>query len=324
MTEHDRGAYTPQPDAPLQFDARGPRVRRPMPMTLIGSGAVLVVLLGALALHYRADNKPEKPAAPVAEKVDEVKPPPAMTAAAPAKPAALAAAATSGAPVDVFGGAAHDPGKAPTLAAPPEAPKPRQQLTVQATETPVVRPVPTTVTTPALPAAKPTTMTVARSSNYKAPAAATLTPPPAKPKADATQIVNSLATQAPTRVAPPIKAAAPTVSPAKPATLASAAPTKSPASTSAKVAAAAPASASGAVVQIGAFSSAALSDKGWSDVSSAMAGSMSGKTKRVEVVEKDGKTFYRTSVVGFPSRAAADSFCKALSARGKACFAKGA
>ena len=45
MSDQDRGAYTPQPDAPLQFDARGPRGRRPLPMTLIGSGGVLVVLL---------------------------------------------------------------------------------------------------------------------------------------------------------------------------------------------------------------------------------------------------------------------------------------
>ena len=45
--------------------------------------------------------------------------------------------------------------------------------------------------------------------------------------------------------------------------------------------------------------------------------------KRGEAVEKDGKTFYRTSVVGFPSRAAAEAFCRSLSAKGHVCFAKG-
>src|ERR1700761_6751594 len=99
MTEHDRGDYTPQPDAPLQFDARGARGgRRPMPMTLIGSGAVLVVFVGALALHYRHDAK--TPAAdggvrPIGAPVGAIKAPPPSTA----QPKDAAGA------VDVFGGA---------------------------------------------------------------------------------------------------------------------------------------------------------------------------------------------------------------------------
>jgi cell division protein FtsN len=76
-------------------------------------------------------------------------------------------------------------------------------------------------------------------------------------------------------------------------------------------------------VQIGAFASAALADKGWSDVSTALPSAMAGKAKRVQTVEKDGKTFYRTSVAGFASRADAVSFCEALKAKGKACFVKG-
>ena len=79
----------------------------------------------------------------------------------------------------------------------------------------------------------------------------------------------------------------------------------------------------GSVVQIGAFSSMSLSEKGWTDVSSAMSGEMTGKMKRVEAVEKDGKTFYRTSVAGFPSRSAAEAFCRSLTAKGRVCFAKG-
>jgi cell division protein FtsN len=86
----------------------------------------------------------------------------------------------------------------------------------------------------------------------------------------------------------------------------------------------APTAASGAaVVQIGAFSSPALADKGWGDVSAAMAGQMAGKSKRVEALEKDGSTLYRTSVTGFSGRAAAVSFCEGLKAKGKICFVKG-
>ena len=314
MTEHDRGAYTPQPDAPLQFDARGPRMRRPMPMTLIGSGAVLVVLLGALALHYRHDTKTDQAQVPATEKVAQLKAPAAAAAPAPI------AVKDTGAAVDVFGGSAHDPAAKPTLAPPPEAPKPRAQLTVQTIDTVAVKPVPTTVTTsatttvttkttPAKPAVAPTV--VAKAPLYKAPGVTTLAAPA---KVDATSVVDKLAS-AP--VATAVKAA-----PAKPTTLAATtkAPTAAPTAATAKTGA----TTGSAVVQIGAFSSASLSDKGWSDVSSTMGGAMGGKTKRVEVVEKDGKTFYRTSVTGFASRAAANSFCAALTAKGKTCFAKGA
>ena len=56
MTEQDRGAYTPQTDAPLAFDARYSRGsgERPLPMTLIVSGVVLVALIAALAFFYRS------------------------------------------------------------------------------------------------------------------------------------------------------------------------------------------------------------------------------------------------------------------------------
>ena len=77
-----------------------------------------------------------------------------------------------------------------------------------------------------------------------------------------------------------------------------------------------------AVVQIGAFSSTALADKGWTDVSSAMSGDMAGKSKRIEALEKNGATLYRTSVTGFSSRASADAFCAGLKAKGKICFVK--
>jgi cell division septation protein DedD len=71
-------------------------------------------------------------------------------------------------------------------------------------------------------------------------------------------------------------------------------------------------------VQIGAFSSQALADKGWSDATALAP----GKGKSVEKVDKDGKTLFRTQVTGFASRAEAAAFCDKLKAAGKACFVK--
>ena len=316
MTDYDRGAYTPQPDAPLQFDARGPRGRKPMPMTLIGSGAVLIVLLGALALHYRHDTKTTPDVVrPVGEPIAQVKAP----APATAQPKETTAA------VDVFGGA-KSAAKAPVFAAAPEAPKPRAQLTIQAAEPLAVKSAPITTTNATTPAPivlakaspKPVAPVAKPASTYIAPTAAALAKPvPAAAKPSATDVIAKVAA---TPVAKPVAAktsvalaAAKTIAATavKPTTLAKAATT-----TTAKAAGGA------ALVQIGAFSSTAQSDKGWADVSSVMGGEMGGKSKRVETLDKDGKTLYRTSVAGFPNRAAADAFCKALAAKGHICFAK--
>jgi hypothetical protein len=84
----------------------------------------------------------------------------------------------------------------------------------------------------------------------------------------------------------------------------------------------APAATGAAMVQIGAFSSQALADKGWNDAAAVSPGIAAGKGKRVETVEKDGKTLFRTSVTGFASRADAAAFCDRLKAAGKSCFVK--
>lgn len=83
-----------------------------------------------------------------------------------------------------------------------------------------------------------------------------------------------------------------------------------------------PAAAGSAMVQIGAFSSAALADKGWNDAAAVAPGLAAGKGKKVETVDKDGHTLYRTSVTGFGSRADAQAFCDRLKAAGKSCFVK--
>jgi outer membrane biosynthesis protein TonB len=77
-----------------------------------------------------------------------------------------------------------------------------------------------------------------------------------------------------------------------------------------------------AAVQIGAFSSQALADKGWSDAAAIARGAAAGKGKSVEKVAKDGHTLFRTQVTGFASRGDATAFCAKLKAAGKACFVK--
>ncbi|MDO8295803.1 MAG: SPOR domain-containing protein [Caulobacter sp.] len=77
-----------------------------------------------------------------------------------------------------------------------------------------------------------------------------------------------------------------------------------------------------AMVQIGAFSSEALADRGWNDAATVAPGLAAGKGKRVEPIDKDGKTLYRTSVTGFASRAEAQTFCERLKGAGKSCFVK--
>jgi hypothetical protein len=92
----------------------------------------------------------------------------------------------------------------------------------------------------------------------------------------------------------------------------------------AKPLAATSAAASGgpAVVQIGALSSPALADKAWTDATRLAPGLAAGKGKKVEAIDKNGTTLYRTSVTGFATREAAKAFCEAISASGKSCFVK--
>ncbi len=293
MSDPQRGAYTPPQDVPLQFDARSPASRRPMPMALIASGTLLVVLIAAVAMYYsrgvRGDNEPPRP---VGEPVAVLK----------SAPAAGAQPNDPSAGVDVYA-AQNVPGKAPAFAAPPEAPKPRpapaapQKLTVQSMtagemnkpEAATAAPVVAATAPPKAPVAKVAPAPVVAAQAY---------PVEAKPAAKSVAVEKTTTTNVAknTTVDQSAKAAA-----AK------------------TVAAVAP---GGVRVQIGAFSSAALADKGFSDVATLMPGSMSGHAKHVEPVDKDGSTLYRTSVAGFSDRAAAVAFCDALKAKGKICFVK--
>lgn len=77
-----------------------------------------------------------------------------------------------------------------------------------------------------------------------------------------------------------------------------------------------------AMVQIGAFSSEAMADRGWSDAAAVAPGLAAGKGKQVEAIDRDGRTLYRTSVTGFSTRAEAQTFCERLQGAGKTCFVK--
>ena len=294
MTDQQRGAYTPQQDVPLQFDPRSPASRRPMPMALIASGTLLVVLIAAVAMYYsrgvRGDNEPPRP---VGESVAVLKSAPAATA----QPTDATDGLDVTAPQNV-------PGKAPVFAAAPEAPKPRP--------------------TPAAPT-RLTVQTLSAADMNKPEGAPTVAVPPAAKAAPAvkTPAVKTVTTVATTVAPAPELPATPAAKPAV-AKAVTPAKTTAPKATAiiAPVKTATPASAAGARVQIGAFSSAALADKGYSDVSALLSGSMSGKAKHVEPVDKDGATLYRTSVTGFADRASATAFCDALKAKGKICFVK--
>jgi hypothetical protein len=282
MSDHDRGAYTPQTDAPLAFDARSPRARRPLPFALIASGAVLLVLVGAIALYYRGGSAPSGADAG-GQQVAAVKTAP--PADVDQKDAAdyLEVYAAQNVPSNATP-------SAPTFAPPPEQPQPRPA--------PGLKVVPVETSQIHAPAAAPAPL----------PAAAP------KPITVATAELKPAATPAP----PPAAAA-----PVKPATVATAAPPVAPTAPPPAPVAAAPAASGGALVQIGAFSSNALADKGWQDIASAFPGPMAGKFKKVEPLAKDGSTLYRTSISGWADKASAQAFCAQLKAAGRACFVKG-
>lgn len=165
-------------------------------------------------------------------------------------------------------------------------------------------------------------------------AAPTFAPPPEQPAPRPAPRPAAIATVAPPPAQPlaaqPDKAEVAAVGDATrpPAKVASASP---PVSTPSgpEPAAAEPAAASdaagdaGPVVQIGAFSSASLADKGYAAVIAAMPGRMGGKAKHVQPIQHSGSTLYRTWISGFGSRIDAEAFCESLKAHSLTCIVKG-
>jgi hypothetical protein len=299
MSDHERGAYTPPTDAPLSFDARQPvRGSRPLPFTLIISILVLAGLAAAIFIFYRSGvRQAGQPPQAVGVPVGGMKAAPPAEAQPQDPAAGLQIYKTEG------GKAASDGAISPQFTAPPEQPQARPQPAA-----------PAVVVTPAAPAAP-------------AQPAPTLRPSiPAQPPAAATPAARPKPEPAAAKPAPAPKAEASAPKPAPAAKAAAPAPAKpAPAKPEAKAAGPTPAAkpAGGvAAVQIGAFSSQALADKGWSDAAAVAPGAAAGKGKSVEKVDKDGKTLFRTQVTGFASRADAAAFCDKLKAAGKACFVK--
>jgi hypothetical protein len=78
----------------------------------------------------------------------------------------------------------------------------------------------------------------------------------------------------------------------------------------------------GAEIQIGAFSSPAQADEGWSAAAAVAPGPLAGKGKKVVALDHDGATLYRTFITGFASRDAAQAACDRLKAAGRTCFVR--
>ncbi len=286
MSDNNRGAYTPQSEAPLAFDARRSRGpgERPKSGALLISAIVLVVMVIAFGLFAvtrmnshggdapttivdmkAADGAPATPAAAPSLTVD------APPAAAP-QPAVAAATPANG---------------QPNFTAPPEQPQ--------------ARPAPG-ASPPAPPAAAPA----------PAPAAA-IAPPVVKPSAaDAKPAID----------AKPVIAAKPDAAPAKPvAAPAKPAPAKPLTVAKNDAAPAKPAAAGNATVQIGAFASAAQADREWNDIALGIPAEMAGKTRQVEPIQVGGETRYRALIGGFANHAEAVAVCNRRKARGRDCFA---
>jgi len=284
MSEQDRGAYAPPNDAPLAFDPRHDGDRRgPAPLALIVSILLLIALIAGLVAFYRHGvRKPGQPPQVVGAPLGDTK----------SLPASSEAPSDATAGLQVYKSESPLPNEsptAPTFAPAPEQPQPR----------PIARPpAPAAVSVTPLRPAEP-----APSAPAAVKQVAVAKPPPAPP-----------VVKAPVAVKPAPVQAASAAKPAKPA--------KPPVAVAQSAAPVAVASGGGVQAQIGAFSSSALAEKGWSDAVRAAPAQMAGKHRSIEVTTRDGKTFYRAIAGGFSSRADVVSFCAALKAAHTVCIVK--
>jgi hypothetical protein len=255
---------------------------------LILSLVLLLVVGGGVYYMYRSGARaPGEPPQPIGAPVRDVK-----VAAPPQAPTQDPAAGLS-----VYKDNQGDNVAAPAFVAPPEQPTPRPLAAAPAAPAP---PGPAaTVKAVAAPAPPP----AAKPATVVAPSVATSKPvakPPAKPITIDKILADNSGVKSPTT---------PLVKPAPPRPV-----TATPKPDAAP---------GGAVVQIGAFSSKALADAGWSTAAAAAPGSMAGKGKHVVPVTKaDGSILYRTSITGFGSRADAEALCARLKAAGGSCFVR--
>jgi hypothetical protein len=334
MSDHDRGAYTPQTDAPLAFDPRERRGGGPAPMTLLVSAILLMALIVGLLLFYRhgvrhAGQAPQLVGAPVGP--------------TKAPPPADAEAADQSSGLQIYKSEATPPSETkstPAFEAAPEQPAPLPAERPAAPPPAVLTASPAPLRGPAPVAAPTRRVVVAQAPPLAAePAPTPVAPIPPKPvaahpHAAVAALDEGVAGSAfATHAAAPAHAAQARPAETREAALDSAVKPARPAKPRLPVPAdeqaaettheaSAPATGGAGVVQIGAFASTALAQQGWSDTQRVMPGQMAGKSRRVETTMKDGKTYYRTFVVGFASRDAAHSFCSSLKAKGKDCIVR--
>lgn len=81
-----------------------------------------------------------------------------------------------------------------------------------------------------------------------------------------------------------------------------------------------PAVSTGYTVQIGAFPTAEVGQERWEVLRRRMPGALNGKTIEISSIGLQGKTAYRTRILGFVSLKAAQSFCRDLQRDRQACF----
>lgn len=312
MPNSDRGAYSPPTEEPLTFDARRPvRGRAPMPMMLIVSAGILFVLLVVILVILRSGLGRESGPPPMVGKPVETMKSPPPAEAQPEDPARG---------LQIY---QQDEGQAqpsaPNFTPPPEQPQARTEIVPAPLPVQPKAPVAALPSASAPPVFKPAvtaTSPVERPPAPKPAPVVVITPKPAP------VVVQAPAPKpAPPKPAPvPAKPAAVTPAAPKPAAVVAAKP--APVQVEAPKPAPPAAAGGSASVQIGAFSSQALADKGWNDAVKVAPGPAAGKGKKVEAVDKNGATLYRTTVTGFASREAATAFCNQLKAAGKSCFVK--
>jgi cell division septation protein DedD len=173
-------------------------------------------------------------------------------------------------------------------------------------------------------AAKPLTVAVAGpvpppasapASGLKPAVSAADTPAPPKP---APRPLSKPATAKPAPPPPALRPAAPAPPPSRPA----APPAVAKASPSpARPAPPAPVPAGGGVrVQIGAVSSPEVASREWDRIARQFPDAFKGHSKGSMKVSANGAELHRVLVGGFASKAAAQSFCGVLQAKGQACF----
>ena len=349
MSEHERGSYTPQPDAPLSFDARISREHRPLPLALFASCILLGALIVALFLFYRSGMRGSSEAPmPVGTPVEQYKssPPPPVapnslaiqTAPADSSPAGLAPtpeqpikrALAPEAATALMADSTTRPGPPPVALTPAEAAKTSPQPGATAPTGGAVKPLsPQTsavaskvASAPAAPAPAPApapAVTAKAAPAARAPASAA----PAAPTKPAVAVAKAKAKPPLSRdVASLLDDDLPAVKAKIGAKLGAKIGAKPAAKPSTGATVAATGGKGGSVVQIGAYLNEAQASAAWQKVAGLMGGAVSGKGRHFEPVTTNGAVRYRSQVTGFASRADATAFCVALKTKGHDCIVK--